>query len=189
MTLYRVLVLCAVFLVGCGGYSSEGFSQGPQGVQGPQGERGPQGLQGERGPQGPVGPQGPMGATGATGSNGLKGDPGDPGPAGPSGPQGPAGPAGPSGAGLAKTSLYTVEATIDISSGTTGGIDALCADTNDIVVSGGCRVTSGGSRNIQQSWPVDSTDGAKKSGWSCAAYNPAASSAQLITRAVCLKVL
>ncbi|MEQ1570238.1 MAG: hypothetical protein ABMA64_31680 [Myxococcota bacterium] len=188
---------------------------GPQGPQGPHGPQGPTGEKGEVGPQGPqgaAGPKGPQGDSGAAGSVGPAGPVGPRGDAGPEGvagsegavgPQGPAGftgktgPTGPMGSegdpGLDavlvdKFNVYVATADATFAANAVGFVTALCADEDDVLLSGDCtaevrqvRLTS--MRGAQQTGTKDAAS------WECGFKNTDIGTAVGTARAICVDVL
>ncbi|MCA9526928.1 MAG: collagen-like protein [Myxococcales bacterium] len=75
----KLLVLLALWFVGCSGSEGADGPAGAQGPAGPAGPAGPEGERGEQGPQGEEGPHGPQGEQGAAGPEGPEGERGPPG--------------------------------------------------------------------------------------------------------------
>jgi hypothetical protein len=130
---------------------------GPAGAVGPMGPIGPQGPTGFVGAQGPIGLTGAPGPTGATGSVGPKGDTGSTGATGATGAtgsQGPVGPVGPQGlpGGLDKASLYIVTQVSPLPQ-IQGLVTTASCQGTDVVVSGGCEVTSPTEGTLRASKP------------------------------------
>lgn len=152
------------------------------------GSTGSKGDTGNTGATGSQGPAGNTGATGAQGSMGLQGPTGPQGGQGPTGPEGPQGPQGLQGGGLytQKGDLYirTVSQTSallnkNLREGPVS-IEALCDDTDDIAITGGCdqTITWGATPTTQKyqrlvelsvSRPSNWTSPASQAGWECAA--------------------
>lgn len=161
---YLVMLLAAAALLACGTEPASGATTAPATASAstctPQDAPGAlNGAAGAQGPAGPPGPQGPKGDPGAPGKDGTaaeKGDPGEMGPAGPPGPAGPMGPQGPQGVpgaqgpagpawAPARADVYTVQKSCTGNPGNgTITCDAVCADANDILLSGAC-LESGGA--------------------------------------------
>ncbi len=154
--------LLSVFALGCDddatvvgprGPAGEAGAVGPQGPQGERGAAGEHGALGTVGPVGNVGPVGPVGPKGADGSDGVDGKAGPIGPAGLAGapgaagkdglqgapgPAGIAGPAGADGLPKSKADVYSVTVSAFLPANGQGQAVASCADTNDILMLGGC---------------------------------------------------
>lgn len=71
------------------------------------------------------------GPQGEPGIQGIQGE------VGPQGPQGIQGPPGPAGSGITRSMTYTVTNGVNINPGETNGGIASCADSNDVMLSGG----------------------------------------------------
>jgi hypothetical protein len=168
--------------------------QGPLGPQGPAGETGPKGDQGPPGLQGPMGPAGATGPQGPAGANGEDGKPGMPGLMGPAGPRGATGSTGPAGPTLQKSALYTVIGPVTpLDKNITNASVASCLDTNDIIISGGCKIFNGTQTAnsafpyLTKSAPTSETDLTARSGWGCEAVTPV-NPGSVMAIAVCLAV-
>lgn len=163
-------------------------TQGAQGVPGPAGPQGPQGPKGDKGDpgpagmsmpgtpgeQGPVGPAGPAGAAGAPGAPGVAGPKGDP---------------GAPGLLASKSQLYVRTLQVWVPAGGTNSVDALCDDTNDIPLNGGCAagITALG-QNITYSGAWIPSDVGRQSGWRCGGNNYNSSAYPLTANVTCLTV-
>lgn len=144
----------------------------PSGPAGAQGEQGPRGVAGSKGEQGV---QGSPGSQGASGPAGAKGDVGPTGQAGPQGAQGPAGAPGAQGpkgdtGTINKAQIYIVTVPASMIPNTVSTVTALCADTNDVLLNGGCflRKSNVNQNGTAQNYDVLNTNSqTQHAGWTC----------------------
>jgi hypothetical protein len=145
---------------------------GPPGPPGAPGVAGPEGLAGKEGPAGPIGPVGPAGSPGGQGPVGLQGPPGIQGPLGPRGPDGPRGPAG---GYREKSVVYRVAARLSIGPTRTGAVVAACRKPADLMISGGCTVSTPWLGVLNQVNSEAVSDATRAASWRCEYTNTSSS--------------
>lgn len=170
----------------CGCTATEG-AQGAKGDKGDPGDPGPQGAPGQDGRAGYDGEPGTPGIQGQQGLQGPMGVQGAPGQSGAPGPQGPAGKDG----GFDKSSMYKVSSSDQMagSSSTLIIISAQC-NAGDIVVSGGCAVSTTYTDNglrLLTSGPDPLPENTSLQVWQCTWNKAAADSNFFSATALCSK--
>lgn len=187
------------------GPQGETGPEGPQGIQGPDGPQGPPGPEGAAGSQGVPGPEGPPGIDGQPGINGLDGVSGADGVDGANGSDGLDGVScwdlDGDGVGDPATEDTNGDGVVDVSDcrASGGGVGltkadvyeitdtsgspcvALCADDNDVLLTGGCWV---GAPGLEYGRPVAPDDPTQPAGYECFASGGPTCTAH----AVCLTV-